>query len=312
MKVPSVTACIQVPIDETNDDVDARANPRWRRGVNADGATGLTLMGRYGEPVMSAIDIARDLVSNASRVVVLSGAGISTASGIPDFRGPEGVWTKDPHAEMLSTFETWINERSVRVAAWRSRATRRDQHFEPNVAHYAINELARRGALSLLVTQNIDGLHHKARTPSELIVEIHGCSRDALCLRCAHREPIEPTLQRVLDGDEDPTCLQIVNGSVCGGMLKSATISFGQSLIASDLQRAQRAASNCDLFLAVGTTLAVYPVAGLVAIAANNAARVVIVNGAPTALDDLADVVVTGDISDVLGEVLSYSSGDSP
>jgi NAD-dependent deacetylase len=261
---------------------------------------------RYGSFVQYAQEQAREILSAAQRVVVLSGAGISTASGIPDFRGPEGVWTKDPHAEMLSSFDVWVSNKSVREAAWASRVSRRHVKYEANAGHYALNKLVDRAVLELLVTQNIDGLHHASGTPGELIVEIHGCSRDALCLACAHREPIDATLDRVAAGESDPTCLQVVSGELCGGMLKSATISFGQSLVASDLERAQRCAANCDVIVAVGTTLAVYPVAGLVPLAARSGAKVVIVNGAPTSLDELADVVVTGDISETLPELTRF------
>jgi NAD-dependent deacetylase len=253
--------------------------------------------------VNHTVDAARDLVVLAQRIVVLTGAGISTTSGIPDFRGPEGVWTKDPHAEMLSSFDVWLNNPQIRKAAWRSRLERRDTQFSPNGGHFAINDLERRGALCLLVTQNIDGLHHAAGTSSDLIVEIHGASRDSYCVRCEHRQPIAPTLDRVAAGDHDPHCRQLVRGNLCNGILKSATIPFGQSLIASDLQRSHDAARSCDLLLAVGTTLAVYPVAGLLPTAQRNGAKIVIVNGETTALDDLADVVVRGDISEILPEL---------
>ncbi len=252
---------------------------------------------------MSALSDAREIISAAKRILVLSGAGISTASGIPDFRGPEGVWTKDPHAEMLSNFDVWKTNAEIRKKAWQSRLERRGVIYAPNAGHFAINDLQRRGALLLLVTQNIDGLHHAAGTSSELIVEIHGAARDSYCVRCEHREPIGATLDRVALGDLDPHCIQRVRETLCNGVLKSATISFGQSLVAPDLQRANEAAQQCDLLVAVGTTLAVYPVAGLVPTAQRSHARVIIVNGAPTALDDAADVVVGGDISEVLAQL---------
>jgi NAD-dependent protein deacetylase/lipoamidase len=241
--------------------------------------------------------VARELVAGARRIVVLTGAGISTASGIPDFRGPEGIWTKDPAAEMLSSYQTWLSDPEVRKAAWRSRALRSGADVQPNEGHRALLALERRGALLLLVTQNIDGLHQLAGTSPELIVEIHGSSADTVCLRCRHRQPIGPTLARVRRGDDDPTCLEVVDGAPCGGMLKSAVISFGQSLVATDLERAERAAEQCDLLVAVGSTLGVFPAAGLVPIAKSTGAKVVIVNGQPTEMDALADAVVDGDIT---------------
>jgi NAD-dependent deacetylase len=206
---------------------------------------------------------------------------------------------------MLSTFENWVNDPEVRRNAWRSRAARSIFDVEPNDAHRALVNLERRGVLDLLVTQNIDGLHQRAGSSPELIVEIHGSALDSVCLRCGDRRPIEQTLERVRAGEEDPTCLAIVHGAVCAGMLKSATISFGQSLVAADLARAEAAARGCDLLLAVGTTLAVYPVAGLVPLAHAHGAVVVIVNGEPTAMDVLAEAVVGGDLNVQLPRLLA-------
>ena len=253
----------------------------------------------------SDFERARRWIGEAQRVVVLSGAGISTGSGIPDFRGPQGVWTKDPHAEMLSNYETWISSTKIRRAAWQSRVAHRFDVIEPNDGHRALLALEVRGALQLLVTQNIDGLHHRAGTSAELIVEIHGSARDSLCLACGHRQPIELTFPRILAGDDDPTCWELIDGQRCDGMLKSATISFGQSLIATDLARAETAARRTDLLLAVGSTLAVYPVAQLVPTAKSIGARVVIVNGGPTAMDEIADATLSGDISEVLPALLA-------
>ncbi len=244
--------------------------------------------------------LARDILAHATDIVALTGAGISTASGIPDFRGPEGVWTKDPHAEMLSTYDTWVSQPDVRRAAWRSRVERRIFDVAPNPGHHALVTLERRGTLDLLVTQNIDGLHQRAGNSADLVVEIHGSARDAVCLRCGDRGPIEAVLDRVRDGEEDPHCRRVIDGALCGGLMKSATISFGQSLVAADLERAQRAAARCEVLLAVGSTLSVYPVAGLVPLAHAQGAQIIIVNGSPTALDDLATVRVDGDITETL------------
>jgi NAD-dependent deacetylase len=251
-----------------------------------------------------AVPDARDLVTRAAHVVVLTGAGISTASGIPDFRGPDGVWTKDPHAEMLSNFETWISNVEVRRAAWRSRAARRLDMPEPNDGHRSLVWLEERGTLDLLVTQNIDGLHQRAGSSPARVVEIHGSSQDTVCLRCGHRQPMVLTFPRILAGDDDPTCLEIVDNALCNGMLKSAVISFGQSLVAADLERSEHAASDCDVLLAIGSTLSVFPAASLVPRAKAHGAAVVIVNGEPTHMDEYADALVTGDINVALPALL--------
>jgi NAD-dependent deacetylase len=234
------------------------------------------------------------LIKRSERIVVLTGAGISTDSGIPDFRGPNGVWTKNPEAEKAATLEFYLHDPAVRRRAWQNRLTSALWAAEPNAGHAALVALERAGRLDTLVTQNIDGLHQKAGTSPELVIEIHGNSSEIVCLDCDHRQPAEPVHDRVRAGDPDPSCL------LCGGILKSATISFGQSLVARDLQRAEAAAAGCDLLLAVGSTLAVYPAARLVPIAAQAGAAVVIVNGGPTDLDSLADVVVNGSISELL------------
>jgi len=247
---------------------------------------------------------ARRALERAGTVCVLTGAGISTASGIPDFRGPEGVWTKDPAAEMLSTYDTWVRDPEVRRRAWRRRVETRGERPAPNDGHRAIVTLERAGRLDTLVTQNIDGLHTDAGNDPSRIVEIHGSARDAVCLRCADRRPIDEVLDRVEAGDEVPTCEVNADGAVCGGILKSATISFGQSLIPQDLARAEDAAARCDVLLAVGSTLSVWPVAGMVPIASTAGATVIVVNGGETAMDELASIRVRGAIEVVLPQVV--------
>jgi NAD-dependent deacetylase len=247
--------------------------------------------------VADEISTARALVTNARHVVVLTGAGISTASGIPDFRGPEGVWTKDPHAEMLSSFDVWRSDPEVRRRAWRARVARRDTVRQPNDGHRALVQLERDDRLDLLITQNIDGLHHLAGSNPQLIVEIHGSEREAVCLRCGARQAMAIVLDRVALGDDDPHCDNVLGGTACGGLLKSSTISFGQSLVATDLLRSERASQHADLLLAVGSTLSVYPIANVVPTAKRAGAQIVIVNGQPTEMDDLADVVVRDDIT---------------
>ena len=250
----------------------------------------------YAPAVISPeLEQARRLVREARRVTVLTGAGISTDSGIPDFRGPDGLWTKDPAAEWTSNIKVYVSDPEVRRASWASRAAGSQwADVEPNRGHEALVHLERQGKLHLLVTQNIDELHQMAGSDPGLVVEIHGTTRKVQCLHCPYRAPMEEALERVRAGEADPECPD------CGGMLKSATVSFGQSLDPVDLARAELAAAECDLFLAVGTTLAVFPINQTVLIAARSGAGVVIVNGEPTELDRLADVVVRAPISDAL------------
>jgi NAD-dependent deacetylase len=244
---------------------------------------------------------ARALLEQARRVVVLTGAGISTDSGIADFRGPQGVWTKNPEAEKMATLQAYVSDPELRARAWQNRLTSSMWSAEPNAGHRALVDLERSGRLELLVTQNIDGLHQKAGSDPDRIVEIHGTSLDVMCLSCGERQPSEPVHDRVRAGEADPACTAIVDGGVvCGGILKSATISFGQSLVAEDLFRAEEAAANCDLVLAVGSTLAVFPAAGVVPIAVRNGAVAIIVNGEATDMDSLADVRLWGSISECL------------
>ena len=249
--------------------------------------------------LIDAIAAARRLVSAAQSVAVLTGAGISTDSGIPDFRGPNGVWTKNPEAEKKSHIDVYVNDVDHRKRRWQRLAegdlwARR----EPNAGHRALLALERTGKLHTLVTQNIDGLHLDAGTDPTRFVEVHGTTRRVKCLSCGDGAPIERALERVRAGEEDPAC------KTCGGMLKSATISFGQAIEIDALQAAERAAVECDLLLAIGTTLGVFPVANMVPIAVNTGARVVIVNAEQTGFDELAEVVVRGSISDVLPQIL--------
>lgn len=242
---------------------------------------------------------ARKVLESAERVVALTGAGISTDSGIPDFRGPQGVWTKNPKAERMSNIEYYVNDPEVRRLAWQSRLDSPAWTAEPNAGHRALVDLERAGRLRAIVTQNIDGLHQKAGSSPELVHEAHGNIHQSICLSCGDRRPMPETLQRVRNGEEDPPC------EICGGILKSATISFGQNLDPEVISAAEEAALDADLLLAIGTTLTVYPVAGLVPLAKRRGAAVVIVNRDPTPYDDIADAVVRGSISEVLPALIS-------
>jgi NAD-dependent deacetylase len=237
---------------------------------------------------------AADLIRSARVVVALSGAGISTESGIPDFRGPNGVWTRDPGAEKRATIQYYLANRDARVAAWKNRESSTMFEAKPNAGHLAVAELHRKGKLHLLVTQNIDGLHQAGGFPREAIVEIHGTVHEFQCMSCPDRGPIERVLARVRAGEEDPPCRS------CGGILKSATISFGQGLIAEDLYRSQAMAEQADLFLAIGTSLGVYPAAELPAISLRRGGKLIILNAQETPYDDYASLI----IRDQLGLVL--------
>jgi NAD-dependent protein deacetylase/lipoamidase len=242
----------------------------------------------------AAVTEACRWVDESSRVVVLTGAGISTESGIPDFRGPQGVWTKNPKAERLSNIHYYMSDPEVRKLSWQSRAEHPAWTAAPNAGHRAIVDLERRGKLHALVTQNIDGLHQRAGNSPGRVIEVHGTVHDVVCMRCSWCGPMQQVLERVRAGEEDPPCLD------CGGILKSATISFGQALVPEVIDRAMRVAAAADLFMAIGTSLQVYPVAGLVPLASNAGARLIIMNAEPTPFDDLADAVFSTPIGEVL------------
>ncbi len=246
----------------------------------------------------SAISDAASLLANAKSVGVLTGAGISTDSGIPDFRGPQGVWTLNPKAEKTSTLSHYLNDPEVREIAWQTRIHSPAWDAVPNAGHAALVNLERRGRLLALVTQNIDELHQRAGTSADKVVEVHGTWRRAQCWSCKREWPMETFLVRVRAGEVDPRCLE------CGGVVKSATISFGQNLVPHVIERALTTASECDLLLCVGTTLAVGPVNRMVPIAAARSVPIVIVNGSPTDMDNHATVLVRGAISDVLPAII--------
>jgi NAD-dependent deacetylase len=241
-----------------------------------------------------ACDRARKLVDRAARVVVLTGAGISTDSGIPDFRGPNGVWTLNPKAERMSDIRYYVADPEVRRLSWQSRLAHPAFTAEPNRGHRAIVALERRGILRALITQNIDGLHQRAGSGDARVIEVHGTVHVAMCLSCGWRGPMPDVLERVRAGEEDPPCAS------CGGILKSDTISFGQSLKPDVIDRAMQAAESADCLVAVGTTLQVYPIAATVPAAKRAGASVIIVNAAPTPFDGIADCVLREGISEVL------------
>jgi len=253
--------------------------------------------------VVETFDLAHDLVAASQRIAVLSGAGLSTASGIPDFRGPQGLWTTNPGAEALTDIETYVTDEEVRKLAWQSRLHSPVWAATPNAGHAALVDLEHSGRLAGIVTQNIDGLHQAAGSNPDLIVEVHGSVRRAVCLKCGHEQPIEIVLERVENGDLDPRCQ--VGDVACGGLLKSATISFGQQLNPLSMPRAAAMATSCDVLLCLGSTLGVYPVASIVPLAKDQGAKLVICNMGQTSMDDLADVLVAGDLAEILPELLA-------
>jgi NAD-dependent deacetylase len=253
---------------------------------------------------VAGVDQVRGWIEHASRIVALTGAGISTESGIPDFRGPKGVWTRDPQAERLSNIHHYMSDPAVRKLAWKGRLDHAAWQAKPNAGHSALVELERRGKLHALVTQNIDGLHQLAGNSPERVIEVHGTMREVMCMSCGWRGPAGPVLDRVRAGEEDPPCDR------CAGILKSATISFGQPLVPAVIDRAMRAVARADLLLALGTSLQVYPVAGAVPAAVAAGIRVVIVNAEPTPFDDVVQAVLRRPIGEILPELCGVNESD--
>lgn len=235
------------------------------------------------------------LLRKADRVAVLTGAGISTDSGIPDFRGPEGLWTVDPTAERLTHWPSYRDDPDVRRRSWQWRVHNPALRAEPNAAHRALARLAGAGRLIGLATQNVDGLHVAAGTPRDLVQELHGTMRDVECPACGWRQDMAWAVERILEqGDEDPRCPE------CGDITKAATVMFGQVLPEDALAAAVAAAEACDLYLAIGSSLTVHPAAGLPRHAVESGARLVVLNAEPTPLDRIATLVLHDQIADVL------------
>ncbi|MFH9087176.1 SIR2 family NAD-dependent protein deacylase [Streptomyces sp. NPDC017673] len=236
-------------------------------------------------------------------VALLSGAGISTDSGIPDYRGPNGLWRRDPEAEKLVTYEYYMTDPEIRRRSWQMRRENRTLQAEPNAAHRAVAELERSGVPVRVITQNVDGLHQLAGMPARKVLELHGSARSVVCTGCGARGPMEDALARVDAGEADPPCLE------CGGILKSATVMFGERLDPVVLGQAVAVTKACQVFIAVGSSLQVQPAAGLAGVAADHGARLVIVNAEPTPYDDLADEIVREPIGTALPALLRTLSG---
>ncbi|OPG08240.1 NAD-dependent deacetylase [Streptomyces sp. GKU 895] len=235
---------------------------------------------------------------NRPLVALLSGAGISTDSGIPDYRGPGGLWRRDPEAEKLVTYDYYMSDPEIRRRSWRMRKENQALGAEPNAAHYAVAELEKSGVPVRVVTQNVDGLHQLAGMPARKVLELHGTARQVVCTRCHARGPMEDALARLDAGEDDPACLD------CGGILKSATVMFGERLDPVVLGEAVAITKACQVFVAVGSSLQVQPAAGLAGVAADHGARLIIVNAEPTPYDDRADEVVREPIGTALPKLL--------
>jgi len=240
-------------------------------------------------------------------LVVLSGAGVSTDSGIQDFRGPSGVWTLNPGAQKKATYEAFLSDPSLRESYWQSRRDHPVWQAEPNAAHLAVARLTGSDIDTVVVTQNTDGLHQRAGTPADRVVELHGTMHEVLCVDCGHRSPTASVLARSAGV---PDCEH------CGGILKTASTMFGQTMAPAVFARAERAVLSCDLVLAVGTTLTVEPAGSLAASAVRAGATLVIVNWDPTPYDGIATAIVRDPLGEALpriaAEVLEGASSPRP
>lgn len=250
---------------------------------------------------MNDREILRDMIDEAQRVVVFTGAGVSTESGIPDFRSPGGYWTKNKPIY----FDDFIASSEVQRESWR-RKFEGGANFEsakPNKGHMAIAKLVREGKASHVITQNVDNLHQVSGIPEDRIIELHGNSSYALCLSCQSRYEIEPLKQAYENEGAYPSC-------DCGGVVKTATISFGQSMPQDQMMRANDATLGCDLFISIGSSLVVYPAAGFPGMAKERGAGLVILNRDETELDGIADLVLHDEIGPTLSEVVGLSNAD--
>jgi NAD-dependent deacetylase len=239
------------------------------------------------------------LLAQAERIVGFTGAGISTESGIPDFRSPNGIWANNRMIE----YQDFISSRTDRIEAWRQKviAWPEMRDAQPNAGHRAFVELERRGKLIAMITQNIDGLHQRAGHDPANVIELHGTMTEAVCLSCAERIPMDEAIARIEAGNPAPECEK------CGGLLKPATISFGQAMPMAEMQRAAEACYACDVFISVGSSLVVYPAASFHALAKQSGAKLIIINRTPTPLDDIADLVVNEEIGKALPKLAGIS-----
>jgi NAD-dependent deacetylase len=243
------------------------------------------------------IEEASDLLASARNIVAFTGAGHSTESGIPDFRGRDGIWTKyDPDD---FTYQKFLNDPEARKRIWRGMSMfGKVGQVEPNPGHYALAELDGLGKLDCVITQNVDGLHQKAGVPDKKVIELHGTTRYVKCLSCGKRYPSEEIAKKLEEGMEDPVC------DDCGGMLKPAAVFFGEPMPMRETAEAQRRSQGCDLMMVLGSSLVVYPAAYMPAYAVESGAKLVIVNLDPTPMDEYSQVCIYEMVGQVLPRIV--------
>jgi NAD-dependent deacetylase len=241
----------------------------------------------------------KEMLARSRRAMVFTGAGISTESGIPDFRSPSGLWTRMKPIQ----FQDFVRSREIRREAWTRRFEGEDTiaKAEPNAGHRAIARLVETGKVSLVVTQNVDGLHQLGGVPDDKVVEVHGTTRYCKCLSCGLRYENDAVKQMWAETGDAPDCTS------CGGIIKAATISFGQAMPEAEMERATMEAYSCDLMLAIGSSLVVYPAAGVPITAKQNGAKLVILNREETEMDHIADLVINAEIGPTLSAAVGVN-----
>jgi NAD-dependent deacetylase len=249
--------------------------------------------------IMPNVDALKRMIAEAGNIVAFTGAGISTESGIPDFRSPGGIWTRYKPIE----FGDFLASAEARRESWRRKFATHPTlaSATPNAGHRALARLVEQGRMNAIVTQNIDGLHQASGVPDDKVIELHGNTTYAGCLDCGRRYELDWVRSIFADGERLPVC------TACGGHIKTATISFGQAMPQDAMERAQAATLAADLFIVLGSSLVVYPAAGFPITAKRNGARVVIVNRDPTDLDELADLVVNAEIGAVMSRAVGVN-----
>jgi NAD-dependent deacetylase len=248
---------------------------------------------------MDDIERLRDMIGSARRIVAFTGAGISTESGIPDFRSPGGIWTRYKPIY----FDDFMASDEMRRESWRRKFATDETMLkaEPNAGHRALAKLVEQGRMSAIITQNVDGLHQRSGVPDSKVIELHGNATYASCLDCGHRHELEPIKKAFLGAGKLPLCLK------CDGIVKTATISFGQAMPEIPMARAQDETLGCDLFIVLGSSLVVYPAAGFPRIAKRKGAKLVILNRDPTDQDDEADMVIHGEIGPTMSRAVGVN-----
>jgi NAD-dependent deacetylase len=248
---------------------------------------------------MDDIELLRELIGSAKHIVAFTGAGISTESGIPDFRSPGGIWTRYKPIY----FDDFMASDEMRRESWRRKFATDETMLkaEPNAGHRALAKLVEQGRMSTIITQNVDGLHQRSGVPDSKVIELHGNATYASCLDCGHRHELEPIRKAFLGSGKLPLCAK------CDGIVKTATISFGQAMPEIPMARAQDETMSCDLFIVLGSSLVVYPAAGFPQIAKRKGAKLVILNRDPTDQDDDADVVIHAEIGPTMSRAIGVN-----